>query len=107
MGTKNPNETNNCFRGRAERMTTAWLNKRTGCKSPRCRRCKCRDGLSLVKASHWSNLRRQTIHRLRHESEDLRKQEYLLCPGTGWCSVFVTQKNGCGDAFEHCRSRFL
>ena len=39
---------------------TVRLNKRTGCKSPRCRHCKCRDGLPLVKASHWSIPRRQT-----------------------------------------------
>ena len=31
----------------------AGLNKRTGCDSPRCRRCKCREGLPLTKVSHW------------------------------------------------------
>ena len=41
-------------------VQTVRLNKRTGCKSPRCRHCKCRDGLPLVKASHWSISRRQT-----------------------------------------------
>ena len=54
-------------------VQTARLNKRTGCESPRCRHCKCRDGLPLVKASHWSNPRRQTGRRSRHKSGDLRK----------------------------------
>ena len=34
-------------------MTSTWLNKIMGCESPRCRRCKCRDGLPLTKVSHW------------------------------------------------------
>ena len=39
------------------------LNKRMGCKSPRCRRCKCRDSLPLMKVSHWKFFRegRQAI----------------------------------------------
>ena len=54
-------------------VQTARLNKRTGCESPRCRHCKCRDGLPLVKASHWRIPRRQTGRRSRHKSGDLRK----------------------------------
>ena len=54
-------------------VQTVRLNKRTGCKSPRCRHCKCRDGLPLVKASHWRIPRRQTGRRSRHKSGDLRK----------------------------------
>lgn len=69
------------FRGWAVRQAAARLNKRTGCKSPRCRRCKCRGGLPLAKASHWSDLRRQTGRRPRHKSEDLRRQKEPLCPG--------------------------
>ena len=69
------------FRGWAVRQAAARLNKRTGCKSPRCRRCKCRGGLPLAKASHWSDLRRQTGRRPRHKSEDLRRQKKSLCPG--------------------------
>ena len=59
------------------------LNKIMGCKSPRCRRCKCRDGLPLTKVSHWRDPRRQTGDRLRHESEDLRE-----------CEAFCTRAMG-------------
>ena len=41
------------FRGRRVCRMTLRLNKRMGCKSPRCRRCKCRGGLLLTKVSHW------------------------------------------------------
>ena len=47
------------FRGRTVRIAAARLNKKMGCKSPRCRRCKCRGGLPLTKVSHWGNPRRQ------------------------------------------------
>ena len=42
-------------------MSDAQLNKEMGCKSPRCRRCKCRDSDPLAKVSHWVNPRRQDV----------------------------------------------
>ncbi len=53
LGIGSANKLNSWFRGWVERITAAQLNKRMGCKSPRCRRCKCRDGLPLTKVSHW------------------------------------------------------
>ena len=78
-------------------VQTARLNKRTGCESPRCRHCKCRDGLPLVKASHWRIPRRQTGRRSRHKSGDLRKQTAAALPRElGGDGRFSAQKNGCG-----------
>ena len=75
-------------------VQTARLNKRTGCESPRCRHCKCRDGLPLVKASHWRIPRRQTGRRSRHKSGDLRKQTAAALPRTlGGDGRFSAQKN--------------
>ena len=84
-----------------------WLNKIMGCESPRCRRCKCRDSLPLMKVSHWIFPRRQTGYRFRHESEDLREWIDFLCTramGKEFC--YVTQKNGCGSIL-YCRSFFV
>jgi len=39
--------------GGSSAVWAAGLNKTTGCNSPRCRRCKCRDSLPLTKVSHW------------------------------------------------------
>lgn len=76
---------------------TVWLNKRTGCKSPRCRHCKCRDGLPLVKASHWRIPRRQTGQSLETQ---VRRPTEIHCgrfaPELGRKRRFAAQKNGCG-----------
>ena len=78
-------------------VQTARLNKRTGCESPRCRHCKCRDGLPLVKASHWSIPRRQTGQSL--ETQVRRPTETdsgRFAPEIGRKRRFAAQKNGCG-----------
>lgn len=64
------------FRDRIYPTGNIWLNKTMGCKSPRCRRCKCRDGQPLMKVCHWFFLRRQAGHHLRHKPEE-RKPEKL------------------------------
>lgn len=39
-------------RGAVYRKPNTGLNKTMGCKSPRCRRCKCPDNLPLTEVSH-------------------------------------------------------
>ena len=98
---------NTSSRGWVSRKTDIRLNKIMGCESPRCRRCKCRDSLPLTKVSHWRNPRRQTGHRLRHKSEDLREWINLFCTrAMGKEVCYVTQKNGCGSIL-YCRSFFV
>ena len=67
----------------------AWvaeLNKRTGCDSPRCRRCKCREGLPLTKVSHWIFPRRQTGSLLKTQVRRTTRIRLLQLPAL-WKSV--------------------
>ena len=57
------------FRGRTVRMAAARLNKKMGCKSPRCRRCKCRDNLPLMEVSHWNFINSEKADRLLPETQ--------------------------------------
>ena len=56
-------------RGRIYRRMSIWLNKRMGCESPRCRRCKCRDNLPLMEVSHWNFLNSEKADRLLPETQ--------------------------------------
>ena len=94
--------------GGSSAVWAAGLNKTTGCNSPRCRRCKCRDSLPLTKVSHWFYYRegRQGNH-LRHKSEDLPDfccSCFFPCSGGG--GRFVSQEYGCGGIGNCHRSRF-
>ena len=66
------------FRGRAACQMAPRMNKITGCETPRCRRCKCRDGLPLTKVSHWRDLRRQA-DRCQDTSQKTYGMQALLC----------------------------
>ena len=50
-------------------MSSIRLNKKMGCKSPRCRRCKCRDNLPLMEVSHWNFLNSEKADRLLPETQ--------------------------------------
>ena len=65
-------------------MTTVWLNKRTGCKSPRCRHCKCQDGLSLVES--------QSLE--KSEKADRPSFETQVRRPTGTCVVALLRELG-------------
>jgi len=83
---------------------TLRLNKKMRCKSSRCRRCKCRGSLSLVKASHWDYfLRRQTGCCLRHKPEDL--QRYGITVMIFWSLQNLEQCRKTAEVFDR-RSLF-